>query len=35
VNDRFPSRMSGLVGKDVRVGAHPCFERFVVDVATR
>jgi hypothetical protein len=25
--------MSSLVGKDVRTGVHPCFERFVVELA--
>jgi hypothetical protein len=28
----FPGRMSSLVGKDVRTGAHPCSERFVIEL---
>jgi len=32
VRDAFPNRTSGLTGKDIRVGAHPCFERFVVEL---
>jgi hypothetical protein len=28
----YPNRMSSLVGKAVRTGAHPCFERFVVEL---
>src|SRR5918995_8379 len=31
VNDSFPSRMSSLVGVDIRTGAHDCFERVVVE----
>lgn len=32
VRDGFPNRMSALVGKDVRTGAHKCFERFVIEL---
>jgi hypothetical protein len=32
VNVAFPDRKSGLVGKAVRTGAHPCYERFVVEL---
>ena len=28
----FPQRMSGLVGADIRTGAHPCFERVVLEL---
>ena len=28
----YPQKMSSLVGKDVRTGAHPCYERFVVEL---
>jgi hypothetical protein len=31
-SDGFPGRLSGLVGADVRAGAHPCFERFVLEL---
>jgi hypothetical protein len=33
VNDSFPSRMSSLVGSDIRTGGHECFERVVVEFA--
>ena len=32
-NDGFPMRMSGLVGSDIRTGAHECFERVVIELA--
>ena len=32
-NDGFPNRMSGMVGSDIRTGAHPCFERVVIELA--
>ena len=32
-NDGFPNRMSGMVGSDIRTGAHPCFERVVIEFA--
>ncbi len=28
----YPNRMSSLVGKDVRTGAHPCRDRFVIEL---
>ena len=31
-NDGFPSRMSTLVGADIRTGGHECFERVVVEL---
>jgi hypothetical protein len=31
VNDGFPSRLSSLVGVDIRTGGHDCFERVVVE----
>ena len=31
VNDSFPSRLSSLVGADIRTGGHECFERVVVE----
>jgi hypothetical protein len=30
--DGFPFRMSSLVGVDIRTGAHPCFERVVIEL---
>jgi len=30
--DGFPLRMSSLVGVDIRTGAHPCFERVVIEL---
>jgi len=30
----YPAKMSSLVGKDVRTGTHPCFERFVIELQT-
>ena len=30
----FPQKMSRLVGVDIRTGAHPCFERVVVELAS-
>lgn len=30
--DGFPMRMSSLVGVDIRTGAHPCFERVVIEL---
>jgi hypothetical protein len=32
VRSRFPGQTSSLVGKDVRAGAHDCFERFVIEL---
>ena len=32
VNDGFPMQMSSLVGADIRTGAHPCFERIVLEL---
>jgi hypothetical protein len=32
VTDGYPQRMSGLVGHDIRTGAHPCFERVVLEL---
>jgi hypothetical protein len=32
VNVAFPDRKSGLVGREARTGAHPCFERFVIEL---
>ena len=32
-NDGFPNRMSSMVGSDIRTGAHPCFERVVIELA--
>jgi hypothetical protein len=32
-NDGYPNRMSGMVGGDIRTGAHPCFERVVIELA--
>jgi hypothetical protein len=32
-SDGFPNRMSGMVGSDIRTGAHPCFERVVIELA--
>ena len=32
-NDGFPNRMSGMVGSDIRTGAHACFERVVIELA--
>ena len=32
-DDGFPNRMSGMVGSDIRTGAHPCFERVVIEFA--
>jgi hypothetical protein len=32
VNVAFPDRKSGLVGKAVRSGVHPCYERFVIEL---
>ncbi len=32
-NDGFPMRMSGMVGSDIRTGAHECFERVVIEFA--
>ena len=32
-NDGYPNRMSGMVGSDIRTGAHPCFERVVIELA--
>lgn len=31
----YPLRMSSLVGSDIRTGAHPCFERIVIEFAGR
>jgi hypothetical protein len=31
--DGFPTRMSSLVGSDIRTGAHDCFERVVIELA--
>ncbi len=28
----FPGRLSGLIGSAVRTGAHPCYERFVLEL---
>ena len=30
--DGFPMRMTSLVGVDIRTGAHPCFERVVIEL---
>jgi hypothetical protein len=32
-NDGYPNRMSGMVGSDIRTGAHGCFERVVIELA--
>ena len=32
-NDGYPNRMSGMVGSDIRTGAHPCFERVVIELS--
>jgi len=32
VDVAFPDRKSGLVGKAVRSGVHPCYERFVIEL---
>jgi hypothetical protein len=32
VNDGFPSRLSTLVGTDIRTGGHACFERVVLEL---
>jgi hypothetical protein len=32
-NDGYPNQMSSLVGSDIRTGAHPCFERVVIELA--
>lgn len=32
VDDGFPERMSSLVGAAIRTGAHPCFERVVLEL---
>ena len=32
-NDGYPNRMSSMVGSDIRTGAHPCFERVVIELA--
>jgi hypothetical protein len=32
-DDGYPNRMSGMVGSDIRTGAHPCFERVVIELA--
>jgi hypothetical protein len=32
-NDGYPNRMSGMTGSDIRTGAHPCFERVVIELA--
>lgn len=31
--DSFPERMTSMVGVDIRTGAHPCYERIVVELA--
>ncbi len=31
-NDGYPNRMSGMVGSDIRTGAHACFERVVIEL---
>jgi len=31
--DGYPSRLSGMVGSDIRTGAHECFERVVIEFA--
>jgi hypothetical protein len=31
-SDGWPGRLSSLVGVDARVGVHPCYERFVVEL---
>jgi hypothetical protein len=35
VNVAFPDRKSGLVGKAVRTGVHPCYERFVIELQSK
>jgi len=32
-DDGYPNRMSSMVGSDIRTGAHPCFERVVIELA--
>ena len=32
VSENFPQLLSGLVGRDIRTGAHPCFERVVIEL---
>jgi hypothetical protein len=32
VSENFPQQLSGLVGRDIRTGAHPCFERVVIEL---
>jgi hypothetical protein len=32
VSENFPQLLSGLVGRDVRTGAHTCFERVVIEL---
>jgi hypothetical protein len=32
VEDGYPSRMSALVGRDIRTGGHGCFERVVLEL---
>jgi len=32
VSENFPQQLSGLVGREVRTGAHPCFERVVIEL---
>jgi len=32
-DDGYPNRMSGMVGSDIRTGAHPCFERVVIELS--
>jgi len=32
-NDGYPNRMSGMVGSDIRTGAHACFERVVIELS--
>lgn len=31
--DSFPERMTSMVGVDIRTGAHPCYERIVIEFA--
>jgi hypothetical protein len=31
--DSFPERMTSMVGVDIRTGAHPCYERIVIELA--
>ncbi len=30
-SDGFPERMTSMVGADIRTGAHPCYERIVIE----